>query len=51
MLKGIARVAVLQAVAQVLGFTSLKHISYPTMVLAKSCKLVPVSYLVVSKKC
>ena len=43
MLKGIARVAVLQAVAQVLGFTSLKHISYPTMVLAKSCKLVPVS--------
>ena len=43
MLKGVARVAVLQAVAQVLGFTSLKHISYPTMVLAKSCKLVPVS--------
>lgn len=42
MLIGIGRVAVLQAVAQVLGFTSLKHISYPTMVLAKSCKLVPV---------
>lgn len=50
MLKGIARVAVLQAVAQVLGFTSLKHISYPTMVLAKSCKLVPVSFYFVSKK-
>ncbi|TIA74233.1 hypothetical protein E3P91_01001 [Wallemia ichthyophaga] len=42
LLTGIARVAVLQAVAQVLGFSSLKHISYPTMVLAKSCKLVPV---------
>ncbi|TIB67246.1 UAA transporter [Wallemia mellicola] len=42
MLTGIVRVAVLQAIAQVLGFTSLKHISYPTMVLAKSCKLVPV---------
>ncbi|EJU03217.1 UAA transporter, partial [Dacryopinax primogenitus] len=34
--------SVLITVASPFGFASLSHISYPTMVLAKSCKLVPV---------
>ncbi|KZP01343.1 UDP-galactose transporter [Calocera viscosa TUFC12733] len=34
--------SVLITIAAPFGFASLSHISYPTMVLAKSCKLVPV---------
>jgi len=34
--------AVFITIAAPFGFASLSHISYPTMVLAKSCKLVPV---------
>ncbi|KZT56360.1 UDP-galactose transporter [Calocera cornea HHB12733] len=34
--------SVLITIAAPFGFASLAHISYPTMVLAKSCKLVPV---------
>jgi len=36
------RTAVLLTVAAPFGFASLSHISYPTMILGKSCKLVPV---------
>lgn len=37
-----AQVAALQSFASQLGFASLRHISYPTLILGKSCKLVPV---------
>ncbi|KXS15918.1 UAA-domain-containing protein [Gonapodya prolifera JEL478] len=37
-----ARAATLNSIASPLGYTSLKHIDYPTMLLGKSCKLVPV---------
>ncbi|KAJ3342728.1 UDP-galactose transporter [Gonapodya sp. JEL0774] len=37
-----ARAAGLNSIASPLGYTSLKHIDYPTMLLGKSCKLVPV---------
>jgi UDP-galactose transporter B1 len=36
------RTAVLLTLAAPFGFAALSHISYPTMVLGKSCKLVPV---------
>lgn len=36
------KVAMLNTSAGPFGFASLRHISYPTMVLGKSCKLVPV---------
>lgn len=36
------RTAVLLTTAAPFGFAALSHISYPTMVLGKSCKLVPV---------
>ena len=36
------RIAVLITIAAPFGFAALSHISYPTMVLGKSCKLVPV---------
>ncbi|KAE8270952.1 hypothetical protein A4X09_0g1392 [Tilletia walkeri] len=35
-------IAALQSTGSQLGFLSLRHISYPTMILGKSCKLVPV---------
>ncbi|KAK0553111.1 UDP-galactose transporter [Tilletia horrida] len=35
-------IATLQSTGSQLGFLSLRHISYPTMILGKSCKLVPV---------
>lgn len=35
-------IAALQSTASQLGFLSLRYISYPTLALAKSCKLVPV---------
>ena len=37
-----ARCAILVSLAAPFGFAALSHISYPTMVLGKSCKLVPV---------
>ena len=36
------QVALLNALASPFGYESLKHIDYPTMILGKSCKLVPV---------
>ncbi|CAG8546480.1 5884_t:CDS:1 [Ambispora leptoticha] len=36
------QVAFLQSVGSPFGYQSLKHIDYPTMILGKSCKLVPV---------
>ncbi|KAN0065264.1 UDP-galactose transporter [Thecaphora frezii] len=35
-------IAALQSTASQLGFLSLRYLSYPTLTLAKSCKLVPV---------
>ncbi|PWN50125.1 UAA transporter [Violaceomyces palustris] len=35
-------ISLLQSTASQLGFLSLRYISYPTLTLAKSCKLVPV---------
>lgn len=37
-----AQCAILVSSASPFGFAALRHISYPTMVLGKSCKLVPV---------
>ncbi|GAA97168.1 uncharacterized protein L969DRAFT_84409 [Mixia osmundae IAM 14324] len=34
--------SILNSLASPFGFASLRHISYPTMILGKSCKLVPV---------
>ncbi|BEI81070.1 hypothetical protein CcaverHIS002_0202300 [Cutaneotrichosporon cavernicola] len=39
------QVSMFQTTAGPIGFHALKHISYPTMVLAKSCKLIPVLLL------
>ncbi|GMK56391.1 hypothetical protein CspeluHIS016_0302310 [Cutaneotrichosporon spelunceum] len=39
------QVSLFQTTAGPIGFHALKHISYPTMVLAKSCKLIPVLLL------
>ncbi|KAG9285393.1 hypothetical protein G9A89_010868 [Geosiphon pyriformis] len=36
------QVAFLQSIGSPFGYHSLKHIDYPTMILGKSCKLVPV---------
>ncbi|KAI3635741.1 hypothetical protein MIR68_006379 [Amoeboaphelidium protococcarum] len=36
------KVAVLSTIASPFGYESLKHVDYPTMILAKSCKLLPV---------
>ncbi|KAL1917536.1 uncharacterized protein VTP21DRAFT_3929 [Calcarisporiella thermophila] len=40
-----AQVAFFQAVASPFGYAALKHIDYPTMILGKSCKLVPVMFM------
>ncbi|RXK37750.1 solute carrier family 35 (UDP-galactose transporter), member B1 [Tremella mesenterica] len=39
------QVSICQTLAGPIGFMALRHISYPTMVLGKSCKLVPVMLL------
>lgn len=44
-LRTYAWLATVVAVAAPLGFASLSHISYPAMVLGKSCKLIPVLLL------
>ncbi|TPX33885.1 hypothetical protein SmJEL517_g03334 [Synchytrium microbalum] len=36
------QVCVMQAIAPQFGYAALKHIDYPTVILGKSCKLVPV---------
>ncbi|WWC57810.1 uncharacterized protein I303_100345 [Kwoniella dejecticola CBS 10117] len=39
------QVSLFQGLAGPIGFLALRHISYPTMVLGKSCKLIPVLLL------
>ncbi|WWC85528.1 uncharacterized protein L201_000392 [Kwoniella dendrophila CBS 6074] len=39
------QVSLFQTLAGPIGFLALRHISYPTMVLGKSCKLIPVLLL------
>ncbi|KAL7418935.1 UDP-galactose transporter [Cryptotrichosporon argae] len=39
------QISLFQTTAGPIGFLSLRHISYPTMVLGKSCKLIPVLVL------
>ncbi|EIW68083.1 hypothetical protein TREMEDRAFT_32877 [Tremella mesenterica DSM 1558] len=39
------QVSICQTLAGPIGFMALRHISYPTMVLGKSCKLIPVMLL------
>ncbi|WVF66351.1 hypothetical protein IAT40_001091 [Kwoniella sp. CBS 6097] len=39
------QVSLFQTIAGPIGFLALRHISYPTMVLGKSCKLIPVLLL------
>ncbi|OWZ32868.1 solute carrier family 35 (UDP-galactose transporter), member B1 [Cryptococcus neoformans AD2-60a] len=41
----LVQVSVFQTIAGPIGFLALRHISYPTMVLGKSCKLIPVLLL------
>lgn len=36
------KIAICSSVASSLGYRSLRHLNYPTMILGKSCKLVPV---------
>ncbi|KAI9298780.1 UAA transporter [Neoconidiobolus thromboides FSU 785] len=45
LLAKVAQAAVTNALASPFGYASLKHIDYPTLVLGKSCKLVPVLLL------
>jgi solute carrier family 35 (UDP-galactose transporter), member B1 len=42
MLLRIVQISLVNSLAAPTAFVSLRHISYPTMILAKSCKLVPV---------
>lgn len=42
LLKNYAWLALLTTVAPLFGYASLAHIDYPTVILGKSCKLVPV---------
>jgi solute carrier family 35 (UDP-galactose transporter), member B1 len=47
------KIAVCSSVASSLGYRSLRHLNYPTMILGKSCKLVPVmlmNFLIYRKK-
>ncbi|KAF9167362.1 UDP-galactose transporter [Actinomortierella ambigua] len=39
------QVALLNAMASPFSYAALKHIDYPTMILTKSCKLVPVMFM------
>ncbi|TYJ55539.1 hypothetical protein B9479_003811 [Cryptococcus floricola] len=41
----LVQVSIFQTIASPIGFMALRHISYPTMVLGKSCKLIPVLLL------
>lgn len=41
-LEKLVQLAVLSTISSPFSYASLKHIDYPTMVLGKSCKLVPV---------
>lgn len=41
-LKGYFRVALSGSIGSPFGYAALKHVNFPTMILAKSCKLVPV---------
>ncbi len=41
-LKGYLKVAISGSLGSPFGYAALKHINYPTMILGKSCKLVPV---------
>jgi len=53
LIRGYFLVALIQSVAPQFGFKSLNYINYPTMILGKSCKLVPVvvmNYLLYRKK-
>ncbi|KAH8925904.1 UAA transporter [Atractiella rhizophila] len=38
----ILKVSILQSIGPIFGFASLRYISFPTMILGKSCKLIPV---------
>jgi solute carrier family 35 (UDP-galactose transporter), member B1 len=40
-----AYLAILGLVSSRLGFTSLKYLSYPTLLIAKSCKLIPIALM------
>ncbi|ORZ18514.1 UAA transporter [Absidia repens] len=40
-----AQVAFFNCIGSPFGYASLKHIDYPTMILGKSCKLVPVMFM------
>lgn len=42
LIKRYVQVALLHSIGSPFGFASLRHIDYPTMILGKSCKLVPV---------
>ncbi|KAF9409385.1 UDP-galactose transporter [Podila epigama] len=39
------QVALLNAIASPFSYAALKHIDYPTMILTKSCKLIPVMFM------
>ncbi|CAO0797098.1 unnamed protein product [Mucor circinelloides] len=39
------QVAIFNCIGSPFGYASLKHIDYPTMILGKSCKLVPVMFM------
>lgn len=39
------KVSVLSCLASPFGYASLKHIDYPTLILGKSCKLLPVMFM------
>lgn len=47
------KIAVCSSLASSLGYQSLRHLNYPTMILGKSCKLVPVmlmNFLIYQKR-
>ncbi|RKP07012.1 UAA transporter [Thamnocephalis sphaerospora] len=53
LLRKYAQAALTNAMASPFGYASLKHIDYPTLILGKSCKLVPVmlvSFLLYGKR-
>lgn len=45
LLKSYAFIALMASLAAPFGFLSLSHISFPTLLLGKSCKLVPVMFM------
>lgn len=53
LLFSLLKIAIMSSVASSLGYRSLRHLNYPTMILGKSCKLVPVmlmNFLIYRKK-